>query len=353
MQKVIQSNEFIEFKNYLNVVIEKISELKKEINEDIKEKYNLKKYEQIIEKSDSDILTQYETWYDQLSEFIYKEIDNNDEIKVTLNSIVYKMIDKETIIFNKQEQNTKNEEKEKQIEFNKENERLEKEKQDLLMKFSMEKGELKKESDKRKQKYNEKLKELNNLKHQYDTGNYKLFAIISSEENLNFVPSITKMKKWISKQHFNIIFDFKINGDNKGVLSNKLMNKKNLYFISVDNQNNVFGGYVDTIINKVDTFTKEFNDFVFSLIRNKKLNNVKYNIKKGEEGKAFHLNSIFDYLYVFGRNNDGYDVVVSKIGHTSQYICKPVYYEYSGEQNSLLDNTNKFSIKQVLVLEMN
>ncbi|KAL7714423.1 hypothetical protein QTN25_008079 [Entamoeba marina] len=179
MQKVIESNEFKSFKNNLNEVINKLNELKYEINEDINEKYNLEKYYQIIEGSDEDVLTQYETWYDQLSEvvinnnnainqrnelvqqleklnkFINKEKENNDEIKVTLNSIVYKMIDKETIIFNKQQQNTKNQQNEKQIEFNKQNEKLEKEKHDLLMKFNMEKEELKKENDKRKQKYNQ------------------------------------------------------------------------------------------------------------------------------------------------------------------------------------------------------
>ncbi|KAL7714419.1 TLDc domain-containing protein [Entamoeba marina] len=380
MQKVIKSNEFLSFKNNLNEVINKLNELKDEINEDINEKYNLEKYYQIIEGSDEDVLTQYETWYDQLSEVVInntntinqsqniikqfnefiemerKEKENNDEIKVTLNSLVYKIIDKETIIFNKQDQNIKNQQNEKQIEFNKQNERLEKEKHDLLMKFNMEKEELQKESNKRKQKYNEKLKELNNLKYQYDTDDYKVIEIISNDENVNFVQSINKMKEWSGKQHYNIIFDSKIDGDgSNNVLGDKVMNKKNLYFIHFDNRQNIYGGYVNELI---DGYRKDINDpnsFVFSLKRNNQNTLKKYLIKQDQHHHAFYLCSNYKVLYSFGSTNGSTcdDITTLKVGDPQSY-CKPYSYEYNGENKPLSDDGKKgLTVERILVIQMN
>ncbi|KAL7714424.1 TLDc domain-containing protein [Entamoeba marina] len=380
MQKVVESNEFKSFKNNLNEVINKLNELKYEINEDINEKYNLEKYDQIIEGSDEDVLIQYETWYDQLSEvvinnnnainqrnelvqqlkelnkFINKEKENNDEIKVTLNSIVDKMIDKETIIFNKQQQNIKNQQNEKQIEFNKQTERLEKEKHDLLMKLNMEKDELQKENDKRKQKYNEKLKELNNLKYQYDTGDYKVFSTIANDENVNFAQSINKMKEWSGKQHYNIIFDSKIDGDgSNNVLRDKVMNKKNLYFIHFDNHQNIYGGYVNELIDKYNKRINDPNSFVFSLKRNNQNTFKKYLIKQNQHQNAFKLCANRDLLYYFG-STDGIscrDITTFKVGDPHSY-CLPYSYEYNGENKPLSDSTNnKFTVERILVIQMN
>ncbi|KAL7718482.1 TLDc domain-containing protein [Entamoeba marina] len=364
MQKVIQSNEFIEFKNSLNEVIKKLNELKYEINEDVNEKYNLKKYYQIIEGSDSDVLTQYETWYDQLSEVVINNTNsikqqnelNNDEIKVTLNSIVYKMIDKETIIFNKQEQNTKNQQNEKQIEFNKQTERLEKEKHDLLMKLNMEKDELQKESVKRKQKYNQKLIELNNLKYQYDTNDYKVFSTIPNDENINFVQSINKMKEWSGKQHYNIIFDSKIDGNgSNNVLRDKVINKKNLYFIHFDNRQNIYGGYVNELIDVYNKLINDPNAFVFSLKRNNQNTLKKYSIKQDQHQNAFKLFSNYEVLYYFGSNdgNKCKDITTFKVGDPRSY-CNQYSYEYNGENKPLSDDTNnKFTVERILVIQMN
>ncbi|KAL7718470.1 TLDc domain-containing protein [Entamoeba marina] len=380
MQKVIQSNEFILFNNNLNEVIKKLNELKDEINEDINEKYNLDKYYQIIEGSDEDVLTRYETWYDQLSEvvinnnnsikqgnesfkqieelnkFINKEKENNDEIKVTLNSLVDKMIDKETIIFNKQEQNTKNQQNEKQLEFNKQNERLEKEKHDLLNKFNIDKEQSEKESDKRKQKYNQKIKELNNLKYRYDTGDYKIISTISNDENINFVPSINKMKEWSGKHHYSIIFDSKIDGNgSNNVLRDKVINKKNIYFIHFDNRQNICGGYVNELIDVYNEDINDLNAFVFSLKRNNQNTFKKYSIKQNQHHYAFCLCPNQNVLYSFGSDNgiSCEDITTFKVGDPQSY-CNPYTYEYNGENKPLFDgNNNRFTIERILVIQMN
>ncbi|KAL7720455.1 TLDc domain-containing protein [Entamoeba marina] len=400
MEKVINSNEFINFKKYLNEVMKKINEVKEDIKEDINKKYNLEKYEQIIEGSDEDVLTQYETWYDQLEEvvinntnvikqknelvqqleelnkFIEKEKENNDEIKVTLNSLVYKMIEKKTIIFNKKEEIGKVKKEEKQNEYNKENERLEKEKEELLKKFNMEKEQLQKKSDKRKQEFKEKLTELDNMKYSCDSNCYRKLSQISNDENINFASSIDKLKKWSGKQHYNIIFDSKM--DDQQALEYKVFNKRNLYFISFDNENNVFGGYVNELINEKDDEITDPNAFVFSLIRNGTIKNMKYNIKKGVEKNAFYLFSnngcgpTNNYLFKFGSissgtivksgyyrgkycnclDDDGHDISIKCIGRNNSFSCNPVSYEYNGEQQPLRNNSKNYIIKRVLILEM-
>ncbi|KAL7720416.1 TLDc domain-containing protein [Entamoeba marina] len=164
-------------------------------------------------------------------------------------------------------------------------------------------------------------------------------------------PSFNKLKEWSGKQNCSVLFDSNIDGYGKGVIEHKVMNKRNLYFISFDNQNNVFGGYVDTIISKTNCFTSDPNAFVFSLIRNGQVKNMNYNIRN--QGHAFWLQSNHDQLYVFGGCYDSsYDVNVWKIGYKSNYTCKPCDYEYNGEQQPLRDNTNNYIIKRILVLEM-
>ncbi|KAL7721462.1 TLDc domain-containing protein [Entamoeba marina] len=122
--------------------------------------------------------------------------------------------------------------------------------------------------------------------------------------------SIESLCKWSGKQHYNTIFDSKIDGDGKGIIEQRVMNKKNLYFISFDNENNVFGGYVSELINKKDEMEK------------------------------------------FGRDSYS-DIFVCKIGSNESY-CDYHSFEYNGEQQPLREKyrPTHFTIKRVLVLEM-
>ncbi|KAL7720415.1 hypothetical protein QTN25_002450 [Entamoeba marina] len=195
MQKVIKSNEFIEFKNYLSKVIKKINDVKNDVNVDVKLKYNLDKYNKIVEGSDSDVLTQYETWYDQLAkvvinnnntiqqsneakeqlnelvEFIInskvndnmdeifnKEKKNNNLLKETLNSVVDKMIDKETIIFNKNE------------------------------------DELKRQANQRKHEFDEKLQNINQMKYQLDVVTIPIEKLFPNDTRIQQDKEIVELK---------------------------------------------------------------------------------------------------------------------------------------------------------------
>ncbi|KAL7718457.1 TLDc domain-containing protein [Entamoeba marina] len=174
-----------------------------------------------------------------------------------------------------------------------------------------------------------------------------------SEELKEINASLEILYEWSDKHNFNIIFDSEKDGDGREVLANKVRNKKNLYFISFDNENNVFGGYLSEFINKTG-WIKDTSAFVFSLIRNGKIENMKYKIKDGQDGNSFYLYTNCDLLYCFGYNDGrSYDVTVLKIGCSGAYFCNPCSYEYNGKQQPLRNNTTNYIIKRIVVLEMN
>ncbi|KAL7714422.1 TLDc domain-containing protein [Entamoeba marina] len=163
------------------------------------------------------------------------------------------------------------------------------------------------------------------------------------------------MKEWSGKQHYNIIFDSKIDGDgSNNVLGNKVMNKKNLYFIHFDNRQNIYGGYVNELIGGYSKLINDPNSFVFSLKRNNQNTLKKYLIKQNQHHHAFSLCSNFKVLYYFGYDdNNCRDITTFKVGDPHSY-CLPYSYEYNGENKPLSDGTNnKFTVERILVIQMN
>ncbi|KAL7717254.1 TLDc domain-containing protein [Entamoeba marina] len=218
----------------------------------------------------------------------------------------------------------------------------------------MKSKELKRQEDQTKHDVDEKLKELNGMKYSYDTDVCNSIKELPSndtriqqdKEIIELIPSFNKLKEWSGKQICSIIFDSDIDGDGtNNVLMNKVMNKKNLYFISFDNENNVFGGYVDITIDTTGLYTTDPNSFTFSLIRNGKMKNIKYNIKNDHQLYAFYLRPN-DFFYTFGGSHD---ILVYKIGNSNSH-CDPYSYEYNGEKHPFVDNFY-FITKRILVLK--
>ncbi|KAL7717099.1 TLDc domain-containing protein [Entamoeba marina] len=300
MQKVIKSDEFTSFSDNLDQFVTKLKEFEEDFTIDATTKYDLEKYHQIIEGSDEEVLNQYETWYDQLSEVVInnnsaikksneminkftefikkttKEKSINDETKQILNELVDKMIFEEKKNISQKEEEIRINELERQ----------------------------QKEAKERKDKLDSKLEELYKLKYQYDDKDYKVMFQLSNEEQVtDLSQSINLIKEWTCKQKCSILFDSKIDGDGSdGVLKNKILNKKNLCFIHFDQNKNVFGGYVNVPIVGNKDFITDQKAFLFSLIRNGQLKNIKYDLMKNEAKHSFYLNldDSSDLLYCFG-----------------------------------------------------
>ncbi|KAL7720414.1 TLDc domain-containing protein [Entamoeba marina] len=164
--------------------------------------------------------------------------------------------------------------------------------------------------------------------------------------------SIESLIEWSGKPNYNVIFDSDIDGDGKSTLNCKLMNKRNLYFIHFDNENNIFGGYVNELINKTNIYVYDKKSFVFSLLRNGEVINKKYVIKPERAKCSFDLQSNYDFLYWFGYGNGKFDIIAPKIGHISKTACLTNSYEYNGEKQPLRNKTIGYVINRILVLEM-
>ncbi|KAL7715609.1 TLDc domain-containing protein [Entamoeba marina] len=334
MEKIINNKPFINLRNDMDEIINQFKSIENDVNQDVYEKYQLNQYEQIIEGNDENVLQQYKTWYEQLEKVVINKNNaiqqSNESINQIIGIIEYikKLTDTNYLqsIVNKEMNNAN-------IMINYLNQIVDKIREKETIQNKREKQEF--EEKKTKEQYIEEIK----------------FKKDIGLEQFNM--SIQSLFEWSGKQNYNIIFDSDLDGDGKGVLENKVIHKRNLYFISFDNENNIFGGYVDTIINKTGRITDP-NAFVFSLIKNGKMKNIKYNIKNNQQKNVFCLNSNYVYLYLFGRyDGEGRDILTPKIGFNSEYICKPVCYEYNGEQQPLRNNTRYYTMKRILVLEMN
>ncbi|KAL7720684.1 TLDc domain-containing protein [Entamoeba marina] len=263
---------------------------------------------------------------DDLNSISSIEMKNLNEIKDYGNKLVDKILEKETILFNKQQEELKQLQQQKILEFE--------EKKNELKGLIFNKYEIE------KQKESDNDNDMLNSKEQQQLLNDIEFNVIEN--------SMSKLKEWCGKQKHNIIFDSLIDGDGSdNVLMNKVTNKSHLYFISFDTNNNVFGGYFRKSINVVDSYIEDRKSFVFSLLRNGVMKNLKY-LMHNDRSWSFRLYSGSNWLYRFG---DG-DIGAYKIGEASSY-CSQNTYEYYNETKPFVDcGTNPFIIKRIVIMKM-
>ncbi|KAL7716764.1 TLDc domain-containing protein [Entamoeba marina] len=159
------------------------------------------------------------------------------------------------------------------------------------------------------------------------------------------------LKSWCGKNRYTIIFDSDRDGGCNTCLFHKVFNKSNLYFISFDSDDNVFGGYVSTSVVKGDIQIHDSNSFIFSLMRNGAITNKKYSIKSSRSRDAFTISSSLSCLYFFGF--DSADIFIDKIGLPKSRCCLNCF-QYHNIKDVLV-NKNKpetFITERVLVLQM-
>ncbi|KAL7713778.1 TLDc domain-containing protein [Entamoeba marina] len=160
---------------------------------------------------------------------------------------------------------------------------------------------------------------------------------------------INTLKAWSNLDQFQVIFDSDEQGDgSENVLLNSVYNKNQLYFITIDDNGNMFGGYVSTYINHVNEYTSDNKSFIFSLKRKGITKNKKYFLKKGLEDVAFYLYSNSDTLYQFG----GYDVVIHKVGSFQSYCLLDCYNCFNEQTPLNTPYTNPFTVNRLLVIRM-
>ncbi|KAL7712468.1 TLDc domain-containing protein [Entamoeba marina] len=162
------------------------------------------------------------------------------------------------------------------------------------------------------------------------------------------------LRWWSGKNIYSIVFDSNIHGDgSNNVLLKKVINKSHLYFITFDDQQNVFGGYLNERISEYDVCIGDPNSFVFSLKRNDLQVQKKFLIHPNKHRKDFKLFSNKPVLYRFGTDGGNCkDITIHKVGEQKSY-CLPYAYDYNGENQPLTDGNYCFSAQRIIVIEMN
>ncbi|KAL7719715.1 TLDc domain-containing protein [Entamoeba marina] len=166
--------------------------------------------------------------------------------------------------------------------------------------------------------------------------------------------SLDILKSWSGKSSCNIIFDSDIIGNGKITLPSIVMNKSHLYFIHIDGNNNIFGGYIENRIEYYDTYISDENSFMFSLMKEGKVVNRKYNIKTNCSGMAFCLMNSRDCLYIFGAIGKFLRCLsIYRIGHNNPY-SRACCYDFNNENFPFFTNlVDKYPLLRILVIEMN
>ncbi|KAL7714596.1 TLDc domain-containing protein [Entamoeba marina] len=159
------------------------------------------------------------------------------------------------------------------------------------------------------------------------------------------------LKNWCGLNKIKVIFDSDIDGDGSGTLAKSIKGLGNLYFITFDDNNNVFGGFLSSMVKlkqevvglQIPEVT-DTNCFLFSLIRNGSTHLKKWPIDQYNARYAFS----FNYhnvpnkeLYAFGNTFKTYP-----IGKDSNYKACTFFL---GRGPIVSD---KCHIQRILVLKM-
>ncbi|KAL7714440.1 TLDc domain-containing protein [Entamoeba marina] len=311
--------------NTINAFVDMIKNMEKEANEG-----EIEEIKELLEKCDVDLgdyvdveerIKKYESFYSEVSEFIRFKKDQITTIEKKFTSISGLSHGKKFVdVINKKKENIN-----MAVDcLNHIVERIKNEEQNKGIEPSI---------------YNKRIKDLESAK----VSKYCQLDLELNNSNIQFVD------KMINENQYKIIFDSDIDGDGgNNVLYQRVLNKSNLYFLSFDNEDNVFGGYVKNTIYIANQYLSCENAFIFSLIRNGYMETKRYNIKKGREDNAFQLyKDQAEGLYRFGG-----DITIRRVGcHTS--CCDLVDYEYDKKQPL----TNKiypfkYEVMRIIVVQM-
>ena len=120
-----------------------------------------------------------------------------------------------------------------------------------------------------------------------------------------------------------------------------------------DERKNKFGGYLSSQIQKVETWLKDSNAFLFSLKSNGRVKGMrKFEIKDSQY--AFYLpNKSKEVLFGFGGSWSGYDLCVNKEDKKSTSRCSQhnSCFNYHGLSNVLCGKEN-FIPQRIVVIQM-
>ena len=121
-----------------------------------------------------------------------------------------------------------------------------------------------------------------------------LKQLLGSLYNNKYITNnINKLEEW-SKLKFNqIVYDSDIDGKSNEIFRNKIINHSHLYFIVIDDKNNVFGYYFPGKIDNIGNDIYDPNIFMFSLNSNGRCDVMKFNNKESIQLPSIYNDSSY------------------------------------------------------------
>ena len=82
------------------------------------------------------------------------------------------------------------------------------------------------------------------------------------------INNMTQLEEWSGKKYSETLYDSDIDGKDSSIFRNKILHHNQLYFIIIDSNDNVFGHYHPSVINKINDYIYDRNIFIFILNNN-------------------------------------------------------------------------------------
>ena len=169
---------------------------------------------------------------------------------------------------------------------------------------------------------------------------------------------ISKLEEWSFTKYEQMIFDSSIHcwNENSSEFDSIIFNKEKLMFFIEDTNDNLFGCYINSKINrckyKKGSGIRDENAFIFSIKNNGKSDEmIKMDIKKELSDSAFTLyTKESDKLFEIGR---GCDICIKKENNKKLCFNIPQTFKYpEGKENILTGFKNPFEVKRIIVIQM-
>ena len=153
-----------------------------------------------------------------------------------------------------------------------------------------------------------------------------------------------QIEEWTKLKCDEILFDSDV--DNWSIdtstFNSKILNKDKLLFIIEDREDNKFGGYIDSIIDKTSSYITDPKSFIFSIESKGRLNSMKkFDIDKLQYAFRLYNKSSVD-LFSIGNC----DIYIYKKGCKYKPYCRQSVFNYEGIQIHYVE-------KKVLIIHLN
>ena len=176
--------------------------------------------------------------------------------------------------------------------------------------------------------------------------------LLNETNNFITLKELYQLEDWTGKSVENVVFDSDKDDWNEqtSTFESKILQKRQLIFLIEDTTSNIFGGYVQSLIDSCDgkTFIEDNNSFVFSLRSKGRLKEMsKFEII--DKTKSFILyKPTTKGLFGFG---EGRDISVWKKNAAHKSYTTQLSFNYRGNVLSLT-GSNNFTPKRIIVLQM-